>query len=338
MNQKQELPATGSVTGSYHGASMYADKDTAREPIGARERYDIPTIKARFNPQAYAEHVTGFLLHRPDSKGYRRLPGYGGLTVSETGFFHHSAGIGGDALDFVAYIHHGVTCHGRPEHFREALGVAAAFAGVLASDVEDVPDRRRSRPVALRQAPPNPHGPIIREPDYHHVETYQYHAEDGTILFYVERFEGTATRQDGAAEGVKRFVQRPPGRRAGPGCMDGIRRVLYGLPDVLRAVREGESVYIVEGEKDADAANLVLRESIGRGVATTSPGGAGAWYQAVDDHRRALAGAHIILAGDDDDAGIRYLLDVRDSLRDVAGSISVVQHIADALAVRGVAL
>jgi putative DNA primase/helicase len=158
------------------------------------------------------------------------------------------------------------------------------------------------------------------------------------ILFYVERFEGVARREDGTTERVKRFVQRPPGRRAGPGCMNGVRRTLYNLPDVLRAVQDGERIYIVEGEKDADVLNVSLREEIGAGVATTSPGGAGAWYQSIDEYRQALRGAHIVLAGDNDDSGIRYMLDIRDSLRGIAASFEAVDYIAEALAARGAAL
>ena len=50
-----------------------------------------------------------------------------------------------------------------------------------------------------------------------------------------------------------------------------MERVLYRLPDVAAAVRQGRVVFVVEGEKDADAlARLGL-------AATTNVGGAGKW-------------------------------------------------------------
>ena len=49
----------------------------------------------------------------------------------------------------------------------------------------------------------------------------------------------------------------------------GVRRVLYRLPELL--ARPDETVYVVEGEKDADRlASLGL-------LATTNSGGAGKW-------------------------------------------------------------
>ncbi len=69
------------------------------------------------------------------------------------------------------------------------------------------------------------------------VKTYDYTDEAGNLLFQVCRYE------------PKSFKQRAP---SGPGRWDyrlnGVRRVLYRLPEVLKA----EEVLIVEGEKDAD--------------------------------------------------------------------------------------
>jgi hypothetical protein len=63
-------------------------------------------------------------------------------------------------------------------------------------------------------------------------------------------------------------------------------RVLYRLPDVLEAVAMQRTVYVVEGEKDADTL-------AGHGYcATTSAMGAGKW---TDDYAAPLAGADVVI-------------------------------------------
>lgn len=86
------------------------------------------------------------------------------------------------------------------------------------------------------------------------VATYPYHDEGGGHLYDVVRFM------------PKDFRQR---RADGTWKMAGVRRVLFGLPEL-----QGQSVaYIVEGEEDVKA----LR-AIGL-VSTTNSGGAGKWLQ-----------------------------------------------------------
>lgn len=69
------------------------------------------------------------------------------------------------------------------------------------------------------------------------VTTYDYQDERGTLLFQVVRFE------------PKDFLQRrPDGNNQWIWNLTGTRRVLYHLPQLCMA----DTVYIVEGEKDAD--------------------------------------------------------------------------------------
>ncbi len=70
------------------------------------------------------------------------------------------------------------------------------------------------------------------------VAEYPYIDEDGEVLFIKERREPKDFR-----------IKTPDGR---PG-KNGARSVLYRLPEVLAAVADGRPVYVVEGEKDADA-------------------------------------------------------------------------------------
>ena len=90
------------------------------------------------------------------------------------------------------------------------------------------------------------------------VATYDYRAANGKLLFQVCR---TAD---------KRFFQRRPDGKGGwlNGLGD-VKPVLYRLPEVLQAVKQGETIFIPEGEKDVDnLARLGL-------AATCNPMGAG---------------------------------------------------------------
>ena len=75
--------------------------------------------------------------------------------------------------------------------------------------------------------------------------------------------------------------------------LEGVRRVLYRLPEVLAA----EEVMLVEGEKDADR----LR-ALGF-VATTNPQGAGKWRP---EYAETLAGKRVVILPDNDEAGRKH--------------------------------
>lgn len=123
------------------------------------------------------------------------------------------------------------------------------------------------------------------------VAVYPYHDENGTHLYDVVRFE------------PKTFRQRRPGGAWGLGDT---RRVLYRLPQVRQAIDNGEAVYIVEGEKDADT--IVASGA----AATCNPMGAGKWRA---DYTQQLAGlAQAIIVADNDDPGIEHAQQVARSL------------------------
>lgn len=137
------------------------------------------------------------------------------------------------------------------------------------------------------------------------VATYQYRDEAGVLLFEVLRRE------------PKGFSQRRPDPSK-PGAflltLDGVRRPLYRLPEVLAAVKVGGRVYVVEGEKDADAlAGIGL-------TATTNSGGAGKW---LPGHSEALRGAHVVILPDADEPGRKHGEAVAKALHGVAASVRV---------------
>lgn len=101
---------------------------------------------------------------------------------------------------------------------------------------------------------------------------YEYHSANGELLFQVVRYE------------PKRFKQRRPDGKGGfIWNLNGVERVPYRLPQLLRRIADGEMVFVAEGEKDADTL-----QALGL-CATTSAQGAG-WLwtpQFVEYFRRA---------------------------------------------------
>jgi len=137
------------------------------------------------------------------------------------------------------------------------------------------------------------------------VAVYDYVDEEGRLLYQVVRLEPKTFRQ-----------RRPDGRGGWIWNLDGTRRVLYRLPEVLTAVREGREVWVAEGEKDAEA----LRAA---GVtATCNPGGAGKWSPEFSE---VLRGARVVVVRDKDEAGHRHAQQVVASLLPVAASVRLVE-------------
>lgn len=94
------------------------------------------------------------------------------------------------------------------------------------------------------------------------------------------------------------------------------RRVLYRLPQVIKAIQNGETVYVVEREKDAD--NLCKRGF----VATCNAGGAGKWFK---EYNEALQGARIVLSRDNDEAGLKHRDKVGHNLQGIAASVQALE-------------
>lgn len=134
---------------------------------------------------------------------------------------------------------------------------------------------------------------------------YAYEDEEGNVLYVVERY-----RQ---SDGGKTFRQRKPD---GSRSLKGVRRVLYHLPEVLAAVKLGATIYVVEGEKDADR---LIREGF---MSTTCAQGAGKWQESFSE---ALEGAHVVVIADKDTPGYKHARQVQASLQPLAASVRVLQ-------------
>lgn len=136
------------------------------------------------------------------------------------------------------------------------------------------------------------------------VATYDYTDEAGTLLYQVVRLEPKDFRQ-----------RRPDGAGGWTWKLEGVKPVLYRLPELLAAVAAEDPVYVAEGEKDADALHRAGC------VATCNSGGAGKWRPHLAEHLRGVSDVRII--ADRDEPGYRHAGQVAASLRSVGAGVRV---------------
>lgn len=141
------------------------------------------------------------------------------------------------------------------------------------------------------------------------VAVYDYTDEAGNLLYQVLR---TAD---------KKFSQRvpDPSRKSGyRWSLEDTRRTLYRLPKIVEALREGQMVYITEGEKDVHAI-----ERAG-GVATCNSGGAGKWQPSFAEYFRD---AIVRIVADKDKPGQAHARQVAATLDGVATAVEIVEAV-----------
>ena len=109
------------------------------------------------------------------------------------------------------------------------------------------------------------------------VTTYDYVDADGVLVHQTVRLTPKAFRQ-----------RRPDPVTPGAWIwnLDGVEPVLYHLPQVIEAIQRGETIYVVEGEKDAEAL-----QALGL-TATCNAMGAGKWRPS---YSVALRGASVVV-------------------------------------------
>jgi putative DNA primase/helicase len=133
------------------------------------------------------------------------------------------------------------------------------------------------------------------------VAEYSYTDEHGNLLYQILRTD------------PKGFFQRYPDGRSGWINRRHPRQVLYRLPAVLRA----PIVFVVEGEKDADALH-------DQGfAATTNAGGAKAPW--LPQYTECLRGREVILIPDNDPPGRRRVLTIARALLGHAARLVVLE-------------
>lgn len=134
---------------------------------------------------------------------------------------------------------------------------------------------------------------------------YPYRDEHGDVAYEVVRYEPKDFR-----------VRRPRPEGGYEWNLRGIARVPFRLPDLVRAAKAGETIYIVEGEKDA----LTLAK-YGL-LATTNAGGAGKWEPAWATY---FAGATVVILPDNDVPGREHADAVLASLQATAGRVRIIE-------------
>jgi hypothetical protein len=135
--------------------------------------------------------------------------------------------------------------------------------------------------------------------------TYVYRDANGLRVFSIAIYRNPETGEK------EPETIRPLGSGRGQ-----LPRVLYDLPELLTAIRRGRRVFLVEGEKDAEA---IKRAG---GIATTAPWGANHW---ADEYTRQLAGARLVIVGDDDEPGWARVERLVAELTPVVRSLRVVK-------------
>jgi hypothetical protein len=134
---------------------------------------------------------------------------------------------------------------------------------------------------------------------------YDYTDAQGNVLFQKVRYK------------PKSFAQRRPDGHGGwIWNLDGVSKVLYHLPEVIKGVSSGETIYLPEGEKDVE--NL-RAEGL---LATCNPSGAGEWN---DSYTEVLTGARVVVLADKDLAGRKHAHHVVKSLAGKAASIKLLE-------------
>jgi len=158
------------------------------------------------------------------------------------------------------------------------------------------------------------HGDDIGDSNGHKklVATYDYVFLSGELAHQTLRYEIPGPD--------KTFSQRRPDPNGGwiyKDVFKGFEPVLYRLPEVYEAVRRGDTVFLVEGEKDADrgAAELDI-------CTTTCAMGAKKWR---DSYTQVLRGTNVVLLPDIDKDGLAHMLSVAKRLEGVAKSVKVVR-------------
>ena len=123
----------------------------------------------------------------------------------------------------------------------------------------------------------------------------------------------------------KAFRQRRPDPKNPGGWiwnLEGVDPVLYHLPQVLAAMQRGEPIYVVEGEKDAEALHALGL------TATCNAMGAGKWRPSYSE---ALRGASVVVLPDNDPPGHQHAREICTALAGIAAQCKIVPLHTDTL-------
>lgn len=167
---------------------------------------------------------------------------------------------------------------------------------------------------------------------------YKFFDENGDLAYEKIRFKGkkfshrryeNGVEVWGLSEGV--YTETFPGSNSysmkdRPGAKElwfpEREHILYNLPNLIEGVKNGQTVYIVEGEKDAD--NVIKRGLI---ATTTSIGATKGdlgkkWLKSFNKY---FKGANVVLVPDNDKPGMAFMDHVAKQLKSVANSVKIIE-------------
>jgi len=178
----------------------------------------------------------------------------------------------------------------------------------------------------LSGAKPNgtKHANAPAKPNKKLLASHDYLDEAGALIFQARRIgyckaDGTLEMGENGKP-QKTFSQRRPDPEK-PGQwiynLAGVAKALpYRLPEVMEAIANGHSVFVVEGEAKAD---LLAEWKL---TATCNAEGAGKWTAA---HAAYLRDADVVILPDNDEAGRKHAAGVAASLQGIATRIRIVE-------------
>jgi hypothetical protein len=218
------------------------------------------------------------LLGEPTSKHHSGLKWRHGtrgslsIDLRKGTYYDHEAAKGGGVLELIVREiggdHHDAVNWLKDNHMIVTPGTKGDGQAKEASHARHDGDQTEAKPNGNSSA------------RRHIVATYDYVDENGKLLFQVVRYDPKDFRQ-----------RRPDGHGGWIWNVDGIRQVPYRLPEIMKAIADRLTVFIVEGEKDADA---LWRIGI---PATCNPGGAGKWTPELNQY---FCDADVVILPDQD--------------------------------------
>lgn len=133
------------------------------------------------------------------------------------------------------------------------------------------------------------------------IAQYFYTDENGNNLYKAERYNPKSFKQ-------KKFCNNQWVYK-----MNNVRYVLYNLPNVIKS----NTIYFVEGEKDADNLNKLGL------TATTSIGGASSFTKRAEEYAESLRNKIVYIIPDNDTAGRKYAEKIYNSLKNVSKEVKI---------------
>jgi predicted P-loop ATPase len=124
------------------------------------------------------------------------------------------------------------------------------------------------------------------------VATYEYADESGAVLFRKVR-----------TAGKKFWQERPDGNGGWSRGIKEVRRVLYRLPELIKAIASERTVCIPEGEKDVENLRKLAVPATCNSEGAAKPGQKPKWKP---EYGEALRGADIVIIPDHDEAGYAH--------------------------------